>query len=186
MDLGDSWQNAAALAATLGGAYVLVFWISIVAWTYRDIRERSRDAAFQVVAVLLVLVFNFLGLVIYLILRPRETLAEAYARSLEEEALLQELEEQGICPSCKRYITGDFVICPYCRTQLKEPCIKCGRPLSFNWLACPYCTTSRSRVGSSVPQALLETETPPVEEEEETVEQPKRRRPASTRTPVDT
>jgi RNA polymerase subunit RPABC4/transcription elongation factor Spt4 len=184
MDLGGSWQNAAALAATLGGAYVLVFWISVVAWTYRDIRERSRDAAFQVVAVLLVLVFNFLGLVIYLILRPRETLAEAYARSLEEEALLQELEEQGICPSCKRYITGDFVICPYCRTQLKEPCIKCGRPLSFNWLVCPYCTTSRSRVGSSVPQALLET--PPVEEEEETVEQPKRRRPASSRTPVDT
>jgi RNA polymerase subunit RPABC4/transcription elongation factor Spt4 len=102
---------------------------------------------------------------------------------LEEEALLQELEEQGICPSCKRYITADFVICPYCRTQLKEPCIKCGRPLSFNWLACPYCTTSRSRTGGSVPQALLET---PEEEEEETVEQPKRRRPASSRSAADT
>jgi hypothetical protein len=182
--LGDSWQNAAALAGTLAGAYLLVFWISIVAWTYRDIRDRSRDAAFQVVAVLLVLVFNFLGLIIYLILRPRETLAEAYARSLEEEALLQELEEQGICPSCKRYITSDFVICPYCRTQLKEPCIKCGRPLNFNWLACPYCTARRSRVGGSVPQALLETPTEE-EEEETTVEQPKRRRPASTRSPVD-
>ena len=47
-------------------------------------------------AFLLVLVFSVLGLIIYLILRPRETLAEAYARSLEEEALLQELEEQGI------------------------------------------------------------------------------------------
>jgi len=181
MDLGDSWQNAAALAATLAGAYVLVFWISIVAWTYRDIRDRSRDAAFQVVAVLLVLVFNILGLVIYLILRPRETLAEAYARSLEEEALLQELEEQGICPSCKRYITGEFVICPYCRTQLKEPCIKCGRPLSFNWLACPYCTAGRSRVGGGVQKELLTVQ----EEEEETVEEPKRRRPASSRTPVD-
>ncbi len=183
MDLGDSWQNAAALAATLAGAYLLVFWISIVAWTYRDIRDRSRDAAFQVVAVLLVLVFNVLGLVIYLILRPRETLAEAYARSLEEEALLQELEEQGICPSCKRYITAEFVICPYCRTQLKEPCMKCGRPLSFNWLACPYCTASRSRAGGGVPQELLKVEE---EEEEETVEQPKRRRPASSRSPVDT
>ena len=182
MDLGDSWQNAAALAATLAGAYVLVFWISIVAWTYRDIRDRSRDAAFQVVAVLLVLVFNVLGLVIYLILRPRETLAEAYARSLEEEALLQELEEQGICPSCKRYVTADFVICPYCRTQLKEPCIKCGRPLSFNWLACPYCTTSRSRVGGGVQKELLTVQ----EEEGETVEQPKRRRPAaSSGTPAD-
>jgi predicted amidophosphoribosyltransferase len=183
MDLGDGWQNAAALAATLAGAYLLVFWLSIVAWTYRDIRDRSRDAAFQVVAVLLVLVFNFLGLVIYLILRPRETLAEAYARSLEEEALLQELEEQGICPSCKRYITSEFVICPYCRTQLKEPCIKCGRPLSFNWLACPYCTASRSRMGGAVPQELLKVDEE--EEEEETVEEPKRRRPASSRSSVD-
>ena len=184
MGLGDSWQNAAALAATLGGAYLLVFWISIVAWTYRDIRDRSRDVAFQVVAVLLVLVFNVLGLVIYLILRPRETLAEAYARSLEEEALLQELEEQGICPSCKRYITGEFVICPYCRTQLKEPCIKCGRPLSFNWLACPYCASSRSRLGAAaVPEDLLKVDE---EEEGETVDQPKRRRPASSRTTVDT
>ena len=185
MDLGDSWQNAAALAGTLAGAYLLVFWISIVAWTYRDIRDRSRDAAFQVVAVLLVLVFNVLGLVIYLILRPRETLAEAYARSLEEEALLQELEEQGICPSCKRYITAEFVICPYCRTQLKEPCVKCGRPLSFNWLACPYCSATRSRAGGGVQPALggLDTAT---EEEGETVEQPKRRRPASSRSTVDT
>jgi hypothetical protein len=183
--LGDSWQNAAALAGTLAGAYLLVFWISIVAWTYRDIRDRSRDAAFQVVAVLLVLIFNVLGLVIYLILRPRETLAEAYARSLEEEALLQELEEQGICPSCKRYITAEFVICPYCRTQLKEPCIKCGRPLSFNWLACPYCAAARSRAGAAVQTALGGLETAGEEEEETTVEGPKRRRAASSRSPAD-
>ena len=182
MDLGNGWQNVAALAATLGGAYLLVFWISIIAWTYRDIRERSRDAAFQVVAVLLVLVFNVLGLIIYLILRPRETLAEAYARSLEEEALLQELEEQGICPSCKRYITSEFIICPYCRTQLKEPCSKCGRPLSFNWLACPYCAGGRSRPGSSVPEALLKTSS---EEDEETTQKAKQPRPASSRTPAD-
>lgn len=184
--MGDSWQNAAALAGTLAGAYLLVFWIAIVAWTYRDIRDRSRDAAFQVVAVLLVLVFNVLGLIIYLILRPRETLAEAYARSLEEEALLQELEEQGICPSCKRYITAEFVICPYCRTQLKEPCVKCGRPLSFNWLACPYCASTRSRAGTPVQPSLGGLETAAEEEGETTVEGPKRRRPASSRSSADT
>ena len=178
---GSSWENVAALAATLVGAYLLVFWISIVAWTYRDIRERSRDAAFQVVAVLLVLVFSVLGLIIYLILRPRETLAEAYARSLEEEALLQELEAQGICPSCKRYITSEFIICPYCRTQLKKPCANCGRPLSFNWVVCPYCTPARSTLGGGLEKDLLET----AEEEEKTVEQPKQRRAASSRTSVD-
>jgi hypothetical protein len=145
----DNWENAATLAATIAGAYVLVLWIGIIAWTYRDIRDRTRDTAFQIVAVLLVLVFNIPGWIIYMILRPNETLAEAYSRSLEEEALLQELEEQGICPSCRRYVTTDFVICPHCRTQLKEPCKTCGRPLSFNWVACPYCTTQKS-AGASV------------------------------------
>lgn len=151
---GGSWENAAALAATIAAAYVLVLWISIVAWTYRDIRERTRDAAFQVVAVLLVLVFNILGWVIYMILRPAETLTEAYARSLEEEAVLQELEEQGICPSCKRYVTGEFVICPYCRTQLKEPCSNCGRPLNFNWVACPFCATTRAAAAAATRRTM--------------------------------
>jgi hypothetical protein len=106
----DNWENVATLAATLAGAYVLVLWIGIIAWTYRDIRERTRDTAFQIVAVLLVLAFSIPGWIVYMILRPSETLSEAYARSLEEEALLQDLEEQGICPSCKRYVSADFVM----------------------------------------------------------------------------
>lgn len=184
---GGSWQNVATLAGTLAGAYVLVLWISVLVWTYRDIRDRSRDAAFQVVAVLLVLVFNLLGWLIYLILRPSETLSEAYARSLEEEALLQELEEQGICPSCKRYVTGEFIICPFCRTQLKEPCGKCGRPLSFNWAACPYCTTTRGVVAApsaSSGQASAQERVGGVweGEEEETLEGSKGRRAASPET----
>ena len=171
---GGNWENIATLAVTIAVAYVFVLWISIIAWTYRDIRDRSRDAAFQIVAVLLVLVFPFLGWVIYMLLRPSETLAQAYARSLEEEALLQELEDQGICPSCKRYVTADFVVCPYCRTQLKEPCANCGRPLSFNWVACPYCATPKTRVAAS-PQK----EARPAAQAEEALEGAERRRAAS-------
>jgi len=177
---GGSWENAAALAATIGVAYVLVLWISVVAWTYRDIRDRTRDVAFQIVAILLVLVFNILGWFIYMILRPSETLAEAYARSLEEEALLQELEDQGICPSCKRYVSGDFVICPYCRTQLKEPCANCGRPLNFNWVACPYCTTKKTGVAASTAK-----EGGRVSQGKEAVESAERQRAASSRTSLE-
>jgi len=176
----DNWENAATLAATVAGAYVLVLWIGIIAWTYRDIRDRTRDTAFQIVAVLLVLVFNIPGWIIYMILRPDETLAEAYARSLEEEALLQELEEQGICPSCKRYVTADFVICPYCRTQLKEPCANCGRPLNFNWVACPYCTTQKA-VGAASAQKKVSN----VSQVEDAVESPERPRAASPQTSVE-
>lgn len=177
---GGNWENAAALAATIGVAYVLVMWISVVAWTYRDIRDRTRDVAFQIVAILLVLVFNILGWFIYMILRPSETLSESYARSLEEEALLQELEDQGICPSCKRYVSGDFVICPYCRTQLKEPCTNCGRPLNFNWVACPSCTTGKTRA------APTEKGVTRVSLGQEAVESPERQPAASPRTSLDT
>ncbi len=175
----DNWENAATLAVTVAGAYVLVLWIGIIAWTYRDIRDRTRDTAFQIVAILLVLVFNIPGWIIYMILRPDETLAEAYARSLEEEALLQELEEQGICPSCKRYVTADFVICPYCRTQLKEPCTNCGRPLSFNWVACPYCTTQKA-VAASTQKKVSK-----VSQVENAAESPERPRAASPQTSVE-
>ncbi len=175
----DNWENAATLAATIAGAYVLVLWIGIIAWTYRDIRDRTRDTAFQIVAVLLVLVFNIPGWIIYMILRPNETLAEAYSRSLEEEALLQELEEQGICPSCRRYVTADFVICPHCRTQLKEPCKNCGRPLSFNWVACPYCTTQKS-AGASVQKRVSEAS-----QVGEAAESAERQRAASPQTSLD-
>ena len=176
----DNWENVATLAGTIAGAYVLVLWIGIIAWTYRDIRDRTRDTAFQVVAVLLVMVFNILGWFIYMILRPAETLAQAYARSLEEEALLQELEEQAICPSCKRYVSADFLICPYCRTQLKEPCANCGRPLNFNWVACPYCTTQRTRVAASARGEVSE-----VSQREPAVESPERPRAASPRTSLE-
>lgn len=177
----DNWENVATLAGTIGGAYVLVLWIGIVAWTYRDIRDRTRDSAFQIVAVLLVLVFPFLGWFLYMILRPGETLAEAYARSLEEEALLQELEEQAICPSCKRYVSADFIICPHCRTRLKEPCANCGRPLNFNWVACPYCMTQKARVTTAAQKQPSE-----VSQEEEAVEEsPERQRAASPRTSLE-
>lgn len=176
----DNWENAATLAAAVGGAYVLVLWISSIAWTYRDIHERTRDAAFQIVAVLLVLAFPLVGWFIYMILRPSETLAEAYARSLEEESLLHELEEHGICPSCKRYVSADFVICPHCRTQLKEPCANCGRPLNFNWVACPYCMTQKAMVASSAKKEPSE-----VSQGEEAVESPERPRAASPRTSLE-
>jgi RNA polymerase subunit RPABC4/transcription elongation factor Spt4 len=106
-------------------------------------------------AVLLVVLFNILGLVLYLILRPQQTLAESYERSLEAETLLHELEDQRLCPSCRRRVEEDFVICPYCRVGLREHCSQCGKALSLTWTACPYCGTDRTaaaaRVGAKIP-----------------------------------
>lgn len=91
---GGSWEASVKYLVTFMVIFLAAFWIATVFWTYRDIRQRTRDPILQTAAVLLVLVFNFPGHWIYLIVRPRQTLTELYERSLEEEALLQELEDQ--------------------------------------------------------------------------------------------
>lgn len=136
---GGDWQTTAKIVAALIIVYLAAIWLALVFWTYRDIRQRSRDPVMQTVAVLLVLLFFLPGHWIYLVVRPRYTLTELYERSLEEEALLQELEDQKACPNCRRRVRDEYLICPSCRAQLKEPCRSCGRPLSYAWLACPYC-----------------------------------------------
>jgi hypothetical protein len=136
---GGSWQATLQFFGAIVAIYLAAIWVALVFWTYRDIRQRSRDPILQTVAVLLVLIFFLPGHWVYLIVRPRYTLTELYERSLEEEALLQELEDQKACPTCKRRVSDEFLLCPSCRTQLKEPCRQCSKPLSYAWVACPYC-----------------------------------------------
>jgi RNA polymerase subunit RPABC4/transcription elongation factor Spt4 len=124
-------------------AFGLAVWFSIIVWTFLDIRSRSRDKLVWVFASLLVTAFNVFGLVVYLILRPHETLMQAYERSLEEEALLQEIEERPICPNCRHRVENDYRLCPNCLTQLKDVCRNCDRLVDLDWSVCPYCTVER-------------------------------------------
>jgi RNA polymerase subunit RPABC4/transcription elongation factor Spt4 len=135
------------LAVVVGVIWAVLLWLSVVVWVYRDIRDRTRDSSLLTLSMFVVLMFfpgfNLPGLSLYLLMRPRDTLEEAYARSLEEEALLRELGDEGSCPSCRRLVDKDFQFCPSCQTQLKDQCAKCERLLSFSWVACPSCGTAR-------------------------------------------
>jgi len=155
---GGSWQDTVWLVAALLVAYGVVLWLSALVWVYRDAKSRTNDSVSQFVSVFLVLIFNLPGLFLYLVLRPQETLTEAYERTLETEAMLQEVERLGTCPSCRRRIEEDYLLCPYCRTSLRKPCAQCGRALSFGWVACPYCGADRvpmtaAEAGGARPQA---------------------------------
>jgi RNA polymerase subunit RPABC4/transcription elongation factor Spt4 len=141
---GGSWQNTLKIAGVIFGVYLFAIYLASIYWSYRDIRQRTRDPISQLISVLLVVVLFLPGLWIYLILRPRYTLVELYERSLEEEALLQELEDQKACPNCRRRVDDEYVVCPTCRMQLREPCLNCGRALSHAWLACPYCGSDKA------------------------------------------
>jgi RNA polymerase subunit RPABC4/transcription elongation factor Spt4 len=121
------------------GAFSLALWISLIIWTWRDVRQRSRDIFAIMLATLMVVIFGPLGLILYFLLRPPVTLAELYERSLEEEALLQDLEERPRCPGCSRQVEDEWIICPDCHTTLKKVCPSCRNGLNLNWNVCPFC-----------------------------------------------
>ena len=117
------------LLLALTGAYTIALWFALVVWTFRDIESRSRSVIAQIFSTLIVVLFFVPGALIYLLLRPRETLDEAFGRALEEEYLLQDLEDLSLCPSCHRPVRDEFVACPHCFTELRRTCPSCNLSL---------------------------------------------------------
>jgi RNA polymerase subunit RPABC4/transcription elongation factor Spt4 len=122
--------------------FFVILWVSTVFWTFRDIRSRTQDFLSQILATVLAAVFPIAGLLIYMVLRPRQTLAEIYERQLEEESLLAEMTERQTCNNCHARIEQDFQVCPSCGQKLKRSCPKCERLLELRWTFCPYCATN--------------------------------------------
>jgi RNA polymerase subunit RPABC4/transcription elongation factor Spt4 len=134
-------NNTLLILAAWGGAFLAALWLSLIIWTYRDIRARARDLLVRILAALVVAVLFLPGLVIYLILRPARTLDQEYQQSLEEEALLQTIEDSNLCAGCGRRVKEAWLICPSCHTKIKKNCHHCGKPMELPWNLCPYCGT---------------------------------------------
>jgi len=152
------------LILAFAGAFGVALWLSLIVWTFRDARARSRDAFAILLATIMVVIFGPLGLLIYFLLRPQVTLAELYERSLEEEALLQDLEERPRCPGCSRVVENHWIVCPDCHTQLKRICHNCNEKLNLRWNICPACgvgvnqaVNPQSAPNNSQPQKAAET-----------------------------
>ena len=135
----DNISNIIVAVAAVVGAIVAALIGGITIWTFRDIRSRSRDILVQILATVVVAVVPVAGIVVYFMLRPRETLQEGYVRALEEESLLASIEHQEFCPTCGRRVDTDMQFCPSCHTKLRNPCGNCGRAVHLSWEQCPYC-----------------------------------------------
>lgn len=121
------------------GAFTVALWFALVIWTYRDSVSRSRNAVMQIFSTLIVVLFFIPGVVIYLLLRPKETLEEKQQRWIEEEYLAQELDDVAVCPSCSHHVREEWIFCPTCRFQLRRPCHACGRLVESTWEICAFC-----------------------------------------------
>lgn len=136
MDLGQLLDLARSMGMILG----LAFYVAIVIWTYKDARKRTDDpimiATFTAIAML-----PIFGVLIYMLVRPSEYLADVRERELEIRALERQLGRQERCPYCKSHIEGEFLSCPVCTTKLRQSCTGCDRPLDPRWVMCPFCET---------------------------------------------
>jgi len=135
----ENISNLIVAAASLCGGIVVTLLAGMAIWTFRDIRSRTRDPLAQILATVMVAVVPIAGILVYFMLRPRETLSEKYVRALEEESLLSSIEDQEFCPTCSRRVGADMQYCPSCHTKLRNPCGHCGRAVHLSWDLCPYC-----------------------------------------------
>jgi len=139
MYLAEFLQSYVTILFGVAGGILLVLWLAVLAWVFKDIRSRSRSGSAALFAVLIVGLLPAIGLAVYLLLRPRLTLIDVYDRALEQEALLQQIEDKSVCPTCGKPTHPDWVLCPSCHTHLRQPCPACNSPLELTWDICPWC-----------------------------------------------
>jgi hypothetical protein len=147
-DPGKIWSDfinnpIVGLVGDMVKVYVLLLWLGTAYWAFRDMQARTENPLLPYFAAGLIIFFTpvlfIFAVVLYLIVRPRETLAEVYERSLAEETLLAEVEKNQLCPVCRDRVESDWLVCPNCRTRLHRVCPSCNRLAEPSWSLCAYC-----------------------------------------------
>jgi hypothetical protein len=122
---------------------LVVFWLAVGYWVYKDARRRIEDPWLVGGATILGLVPPFIGALIYMLFRPPEYLEDVRERELEIKAMEESLGRgrHQHCPVCRAEIDENFLVCPVCTTRLRQSCVSCKAPLEPLWQICPYCET---------------------------------------------
>jgi RNA polymerase subunit RPABC4/transcription elongation factor Spt4 len=122
-----AWVAVTILGVVLNleipGLLFVLSWVIPPVWVARDARKRGVEN--PLLWVVFVLLTWFVGLVVYLILRP-------------QEPLIME------CGGCGKEVKNEFSACPYCGHDLRpriSRCAHCKRLIDRDWSFCPYCKT---------------------------------------------
>jgi Double zinc ribbon len=115
-------------------AAFIILWGAVLIWVYRDAEMRGMSG---ILWLLLVLIGNVIGLLIYAIVR-----SETPVRRKDQGAAAAPPSPAGppvTCGSCGKPLGAGFEFCPYCGKSLKRTCPACGKPVQEDWKACPAC-----------------------------------------------
>jgi RNA polymerase subunit RPABC4/transcription elongation factor Spt4 len=123
--------------------YFVLVWLASAFWAYRDMRQRTTSALAPYVAAAIIILFTpiffLFGILLYRIVRPKETIAEANERMLTEEAILAEVQSRPHCANCMRPVHDEWIICPTCRNRLRRVCPNCEHLVELDWSLCAWC-----------------------------------------------
>jgi hypothetical protein len=112
----------------------IVLWGAVLIWVYRDAEKRGMSG---ILWLLLVLIGNVIGLLIYAIVRS-ETPVKRPAQGPAAGACCA----PDMCPGCGKPLASGYAFCPYCGRNLKTACPACGKPVEGGWKVCPACGAS--------------------------------------------
>jgi hypothetical protein len=134
---------------------LVVFWLALGYWTYKDAKRRLDDPTLIVLAAVVGLIPPFVGPFIYMLFRPPEFLEDVRERDLEIRAIEERIVALDLrCPVCHAEVDSSYLICPVCTTKLKQACVSCSAPLEPIWQVCPYCETPIVAPAAGSPPAL--------------------------------
>lgn len=152
--LGEAWtaftEHPVVRIAVAGiGFYIVLLWLATALWAFNDSRRRHRDPALPYVIAAAIIIASPvlfpLAAIVYRIIRPGETLAEARERRLNDRLIDLEAAETLRCPGCALQVEEDWLACPACRTRLAHQCVACGRSLGLDWTLCAWCGSEFGR-----------------------------------------
>ena len=177
--VADFFRSQAWLVTrNLAFFFLVVFWLAVGYWTYKDARRRIQDPWLVAMATLLGLIPPFVGAIIYMLFRPPEYLEEVRERELEMKALQAMRPADERCPVCRSPVEPGFLVCPVCTSRLRDACTGCKAPLDPLWQLCPYCETPVAR---PVAVDLADAVAPPLGERKATPSAAQRSRRRSRR-----
>ena len=117
----------------------IIFWIVVLDWVWMDSGERTTNRKARIIYVLLVLFLNVIGWIIYLIIRPSQTIEQIYWADLERRYLKYETAELDDCVKCGTQLYPGYTYCPKCGLEIKMKCRACGTYIEKDSDFCPFC-----------------------------------------------
>ena len=132
------------------GILLVAIWVALIYWTFQDAKKRYKEIYPWIIFSTLVFLGGIFGIIIYLIIRPSETINEKQDQVLERDMIKDFSESEKIkCLGCKKEVLVAFNFCPHCQEKLKHQCSQCDEYVEFDHSFCPACSTKiKSKIKS--------------------------------------